>query len=108
VLIEFAKRQNERRRGLNCAAIPRIRLRKGALIADLIHDRRGQFPVCHCIIQKRGSPAILYLAQFFTVDEAKHAAEEILSDLLSRRQRRRVVRSRETRASDVRSRELAA
>jgi hypothetical protein len=59
------------------ACIPRTRLRHGELFADIIEDRRDRSPVLMCVVQKQGSPEILFLGQFRSRTEAKIDAERL-------------------------------
>ncbi len=62
------------------ASIPRIRLQKGELYADIIEDRRGDPSLITCVIQRLHSPEVLFLGQFHTRSEAQIAAEQVLGD----------------------------
>jgi hypothetical protein len=66
------------------ASIPRIRLFRGELFAEIIEDRRNRPRIVLCVIQRHDSPEILFLGQFHSQGEAKLAGEQFMSDYLSR------------------------
>lgn len=57
------------------------RLELGEHIADIFLDTRGDAKVCHWIIQKLGSPEIVFWGQEYTFDQAKSAAQSFLEEL---------------------------
>jgi hypothetical protein len=57
------------------------RLVLGEYIADIFLDTRFNAKVCHWIIQKIGSPEIVFWGQEYTFDQAKSAAQSYLEDL---------------------------
>jgi hypothetical protein len=70
---------DERRRQFAAARIPRIRMFRGDMVAEIIIERRKQPAVVHCVVQRQGSPEILLLQQFYSQEEAKAAAEHFMS-----------------------------
>lgn len=57
------------------------RLELGEHIADIFLDTRFNARVCHWIIQKLGSPEIVFWGQEYTFDAAKSAAQSYLEEL---------------------------
>jgi hypothetical protein len=57
-------------------------VRRGELFAELIEDCRNRPPIVHCVVQRLGSPGILFLGQFQSRSEAESAAEQFISDYL--------------------------
>lgn len=57
------------------------RLELGEYIADIFLDTRGDAKVCHWIIQKLGSPEIVFWGQEYTFDQAKSAAQSYLEEM---------------------------
>jgi hypothetical protein len=57
------------------------RLELGEYIADILLDTRSDGKVCHWIIQKLGSPEIVFWGQEYTFDQAKSAAQSCLEEL---------------------------
>lgn len=78
----------ERRHGLQPGGVPRFRLRHDGYVADIIDDRRGRRPLVHCVIQKEGSPEILFYTQFTSAEAAQRWAQEEL-EIYSQEQRRK-------------------
>ena len=66
------------------ACIPRTRLHAGELLAEVVEDRRSRPPLLVCVVQRQGSPEILFLGQFRSESEAEFAAKEFMSDYLTR------------------------
>ncbi len=62
------------------ACIPRRRVRRGKLFADIIQDRRTDPLIAHCVVQRQGSPEILQLQQFCSRSAAERAAKQFMSD----------------------------
>jgi hypothetical protein len=62
------------------ASIPRRRLKRGELFADIIQDRRNHPLIAHCVVQRQGSPEILHLQQFCSPSAAERAAKQFMSD----------------------------
>ena len=56
----------------------------GAFLADIIVDSRTDPPIWHCVVQREGSPEVLYWAQEATFEQARSAAEDHLKELTSR------------------------
>ncbi len=63
------------------ASIPRIRLTVGELFAEILDDRRCP-EVFLCVVQRYGSPEVLYLGQSKPRSEAERAANEFINDYL--------------------------
>lgn len=57
------------------------RLELGKYIADIFLDTRADAKVCHWIIQKVGSPEIVFWGQEYTFDQAKFAAQSYLEEM---------------------------
>ena len=57
------------------------RLTVGDYIADVLLDIRSDQKICHWIVQKVGSPAIVAWGQEHTFSEAKAAAQYYLDNL---------------------------
>ena len=77
--------RRERRRGFDRSGLPRTWLRDGGYVAELIQDRRGgNSRLVHCVIQREGSPEILFYTQFASLDAAKDWAMHELSNYASR------------------------
>ncbi len=76
--------QSERRWHVAPASIPRKRITRGELFAEIIEDRRmpGLFL---CVVQRVGSPEILFLGQSPTHEEAESAALEFMAEYPGRR-----------------------
>lgn len=68
-----------KRKQLLPACIPRTRLQDGDLCAEIIEDRRSPRRLL-CVVQKQGSPEILFLGQFFSYQEAESAAGDFMSE----------------------------
>lgn len=62
------------------ACLPRTRREDRELFAEIIEDRRSHPRLLLCVIQKHGSPEILFLGQFRTLVEAETAAGDFMSD----------------------------
>ncbi len=62
------------------ACVPKERMSKGDLFADIIHDRRSQPPLFFCVVQERGSREILLLGQYHMASEAADAAEQFMTE----------------------------
>jgi hypothetical protein len=75
---------DERRRQFTAACVPRIRMFRGDLAAEIIVERREHPPLVHCVVQRQGSPDILFLQQFYSVEEAKTEAEHFMSTYTQR------------------------
>lgn len=69
----------ENRRQHIAAQIPRIRVLREDLVAEIIMDRRKP-DIVHCVVQQQGSPEILLLEQFYSREEAEAAVEKFLSE----------------------------
>jgi hypothetical protein len=66
------------------ASIPRIRLERGELFAEIIHDRRSHPALFFALVHRQGSPEILMLGQFRSRAEAGVAARQFMADHSSR------------------------
>lgn len=62
------------------------RLELGEHIANIFLDTRSEAKVCHWIIQKLGSPEIVFWGQEYTFDQAKSAAQSYLEELNRRKE----------------------
>lgn len=71
---------NGKRRQFLPAYLPRTRREAGALYSEIIEDRRSHPRLLLCVVQKHGSPEILFLGQFRTFIEAETAAGDFMSD----------------------------
>lgn len=63
------------------------RLELGEYIADIFLDNRFNTKVCHWIIQKVGSPEVVFWGQEYTFDQAKSAAQSCLEELNRQQQK---------------------
>ncbi len=74
----------ERRWHVVPRSIPRKRISRGELFAEIIEDRRipGLFL---CVVQREGSPEILFLGQSRTHEEAESAALEFMTEPAAQR-----------------------
>jgi hypothetical protein len=61
----------------------------GVFTADLIMDRHTEPPIWHCIVQRAGSPDIIYWGQELTFAAAESAAEEHLRELTARERQKK-------------------
>lgn len=78
----------ERRQRVEPARIPRHRLRKGELLAEIIEDRRGRpNAIVHCVVQRSGSAEVLFLGQFHSRAAAQDAAEQFIAEYFRHRER---------------------
>lgn len=77
----------ERRMKIVPACVPRKRLRRGQLLADIMEDRRSHPPLFFCLVQKQDSPEILFLGQFRSGSAAAKAAGQFMSEYLTRQQK---------------------
>ena len=59
----------------------------GGFTADIIVDQKTDPPIHHWIIQRAGSPEILYWGQEHTCDQAESAAQSCMRSLIDREQR---------------------
>lgn len=59
----------------------------GGFTADIIVDQKTDPPIHHWIIQKIGSPEILFWGQEYTYEEADSAARSCMQSLMDRAQR---------------------
>ena len=59
----------------------------GGFTADIIVDQKTDPPIHHWIIQKGGSPEILYWGQEYTYEQAESAAQSCMKSLMDRHQR---------------------
>jgi hypothetical protein len=59
----------------------------GGYTADIIVDRKTDPPIHHWIIQKAGSPDILYWGQEYTYEQAESAAQSCMQSLVDREPR---------------------
>lgn len=69
-----------RRKRLIPNRIPRRRLARKNLLAEIIEDRRTRPPTFHMLIQRQGSAEILTWGQFRTLKEARQAVEEFFNE----------------------------
>jgi hypothetical protein len=58
-----------------------IRLRLGSYIADIVTDPEQQPPIHHCIVQRVGSPQVLYLGQESSFAAALESGHRHLEEL---------------------------
>jgi hypothetical protein len=65
------------------------RIVSGRFTADLIKDPHTDPPIWHCIVQRAGSPDILYWGQEPTLAKAESAAEEHLKELINRERQKK-------------------
>jgi hypothetical protein len=86
-VLSSSNERRERRSKSDAAGLPHTRLRHDGYYADLIEERRASGGVVHCIIQRDGSPEILFYTQFATFEAAKEWALKELQDY-ARDQRR--------------------
>ncbi|HET7208401.1 MAG TPA: hypothetical protein VFI95_17625, partial [Terriglobales bacterium] len=70
----------DQRKRLIASGIPRVKFQQGDLSAEMIEDRRRHPNIVLCVIQKHGSPEILFLGQFNSQEEAEVAARQFISD----------------------------
>ncbi len=70
----------DRRRRSVPASIPRSRLNKGELFAEIIEDRRTHPSLIFSVVQKQGSPEILFLGQSHSRAAARAAARGFIAD----------------------------
>ncbi len=70
---------DERRWHVAPGSIPRKRITRGDLFADIIEDRR-QPGLFLSVVQREGSPEVLFLGQSQTREEAESAALEFMRD----------------------------
>ena len=70
----------DQRKRLIASGIPRVKFQQGDLSAEMIVDRRRHPNIVLCVIQKHGSPEILFLGQFNSQEEAEVAARQFISD----------------------------
>ncbi len=75
----------ERRKQHLPASIPRIRLQRGELFAEIIHERRSRPALFFVVVQRRGSDEILLLGQFDSGSEAEASAKRFMADCVSRK-----------------------
>ena len=64
-----------------------LRFEMGGYVADIVIDEKTEPPIHHWIIQKAGSPEILYWGQEPTLEEAKSAAYSCMENLIGRESR---------------------
>ncbi len=76
--------QSERRWHVVPRSIPRKRLTQGEFFAEIIEDRRMQ-GLFLCVVQREGSPEILFLGQSQTREEAESAALEFMGEQADQR-----------------------
>jgi hypothetical protein len=74
----------DQRKQIVPACIPRTRLLTRELFAEIIEDRRARPPIVLAVVQRQGSPEILFLGQFRSHSDAESAAQQFISDYLSR------------------------
>jgi hypothetical protein len=60
----------------------------GDYIADVLLDTRQHAQVYHWIVQRSGSPEVVYCGQESTLEEAKEAAQSYLESLNRSRKKR--------------------
>ena len=69
-----------------------IRLRLGGYIADIVTDPEQQPAIHHCIVQRIGSPQVLYLAQESSFAAALECGHRHLEELAGKhREKRRAI-----------------
>jgi len=59
----------------------------GGFTADIIVDQKTDPPIHHWIIQKIGSPEILFWGQEYTYEQAESGARSCMQSLIDRQQR---------------------
>ena len=59
----------------------------GGYTADIIVDQKTEPPIHHWIIQRAGSPEILYWGQEYTYEQAESAAQAWMRSLADRERR---------------------
>jgi hypothetical protein len=75
------------------------RLQLGGYIADIVSDQDHHPPVHHCIVQRVGSPRVLYLGQESSLAAALECGHCHLEDLAAaRREKHRAIYEFTTRA----------
>ncbi len=62
-------------------SVRRSRILSGDLFADIIEDSRTDPQIVFCVVQRQGSPQVLFLSQFYTRSEAETAAHHYISAL---------------------------
>ncbi len=62
-------------------SIRRRQILSGELFADIIEDSRTDPQIVFCVVQRQGSPEVLFLGQFYTRSEAETAAHHYISAL---------------------------
>ena len=68
------------------------RLRLGGYIADIVSDQDEYPPIHHCIVQRIGSPQVLYLAQESSFAAALECGHRHLEELAAaRREKHRAI-----------------
>ncbi len=72
----------DRRKRSVPASLPRSRVSKGELFAEIIEDRRCHPSVVFSLVQRQGSPEILFLAQSRSRAGARAAVREFIADYL--------------------------
>jgi hypothetical protein len=77
------------KRSENGASRGRIytRFELGGYTADIIVDQKTNPPIHHWIIQRAGSPEVLYWGQEYTYEQAESAANSCMQSLMERQQR---------------------
>jgi hypothetical protein len=86
VPVQQAEFGDERRRQRMAAQIPRIRVLREDLVAEIILDRRKP-KIVHCVVHRQGSPEILLLEQFYSREEAEAALDKFISEYCRMRPR---------------------
>ena len=54
------------------------------MVAEIIVERRENPALVHCVVQRQGSPDLLFLQQFYSVEEAKTEAEHFMATYTQR------------------------
>jgi len=72
----------DERKQLIAACIPRTRLHIGDFLIDIVEDRRSQPRLFLCVVQRQGSPEVLFLGQFSQEPDAQAAARQFIANQL--------------------------
>jgi len=64
------------------------RLRLGGYIADIVSDADRHPPIHHCIVQRVGSPQVLYLGQESSLAAAMECGHRYLEELAAARRKK--------------------
>jgi hypothetical protein len=78
--------ESDERKRLIAACIPRTSLHAGEFVVEIIEDRRSSPPLFLCVVQRQGSPEILFLGQFNSEADGQAAAKQFIADHLTARE----------------------